>query len=162
MSRRSRGLSLVELIIAFILFLIAVPTIYSTMTTNYRHSVVSRNRVAANFISRSFFEEVSGHPFGQPAPKSWPVPVVGGTFPSTPAGWENLGWPAVQDIVVFVEDRQQKMTFLRQVQLKNGSLIGKSTENFDQLTIKVTWVETGDTREKSATGKITVWRQDAP
>lgn len=160
---KQRGISIMELLLALVILLIAVPTIYTTIATSYRHSVVNRNRVAANLIARSFFEEVSAHHFGRPAPKSWPVPTIGALPTSSPNDWQALGAPAVEELMVFVENRQQQMKFLRQLALKNGSLIGKdASKGWDQVTLKITWKETQDVREKSATSSIVVWSQDAP
>lgn len=138
---------MVELIIGFFIVAIALLVLYSTFAGSYRSAVMTRNRIAANYVTNSFFEEVYGHRFGQDKPGGWPTATIGPVVEKDPPGdWmENGQMPDVQELDVYIDGRPQKLVFYRQLFLANGSLIGKgSGENWDEATLVVTWREKGD------------------
>lgn len=164
---KRRGLSIMEAVLAFFLIAVALVTLYSTFAGSYRHSVMTRNRIAAGFLSTSFYEEVEAHPYGRPKPRSWPDPAIGPPKPTAPAkGWAKEGYPSVQSLPTYVEDRVVDSYYHRQLSLANGSFIGKGAgENWDEITVTITWEEVGDGKnpggQKQLTSSRLVWRNNA-
>lgn len=164
-----RGVGIIEVVLAFMIIAVALVALYGTFMNSYKLSVMTRNQIAAHFLATSFFEEVEGHNYGDPAPAAWPVPTVGdppATPPPPPSNWEGAGWPGTQSLPVYVEGRIQASNYHRQLSLRNGSLVGKSTDNWDEVCLIITWKEGGSetnpTGLKTLTAKRLVWRENAP
>lgn len=164
---RQRGASLVEAVLAFFLIAVALVALYGTFSGSYRHSVMTRNQIAATFLANSFFEEVEAHSFGSGQPPSWPVPKVGASGLDKPGpGWQQAGYPSTQTLPIYVEGRVQASNYHRQVWLQNGSFVGKgSGENWDEVTVIITWEEMATQAHpgglKTLTARRLVWRENA-
>lgn len=148
---RRRGIGLTEVILAIAVVSVALIALISVFGSGARHAVQTRNRTAAIMLAQSLMEEIQGHPYGLPAPASWPVSA-----------------PGQESIEVWVEGKKQAMDFKRTVAFENGSAIGKGAgESWDQATITITWEEYDPTakggkhEEKQVVTRATVWRQCA-
>lgn len=139
--RRRAGLSLVELVFAVGAVMLALLVVVSTFGTSASLALHSRNRAVAALIAESYGEEVRAHPFGLPAPESWPLDRE-----------ERVSVPC------WVEGRPQEMEF--QVRMasarglcapRGGNATGSSADDprdWDQVTITVTWRERGSTPDR--------------
>lgn len=162
---KKRGFSMLDVILTTVLIAVALIALYATFGSGYRHSVMTRNQIAANFLVSSFFEEVQAHDYGNPAPPSWPVAGFGtAAVADPPAGWQGAGFPSTQSLPVYVEGRVQASNFHRQLTLANGSLVGKTPANWDEVTLTVTWEELASKDNtkglKRLTARRLVWREN--
>ncbi len=163
--KKQRGFSMMDGILSSFLVAVALVALYGAFGGSYRHSVMTRNQIAAAFLVNSFFEEVEAHPYGSPAPASWPVASVGKvTLVDPPAGWQGAGFPSTQTLPVYVEGRVQASNYHRQLTLANGSFLGAAQGNWDEITLTITWEESGSkvnvTGLKRLTAKRLVWREN--
>lgn len=158
---------MIELLAAVLVLGLGGLALFSTFGRNYRVSVMNRNQIASAFVAASFFEEVEAHRYGADFPTSWPSPLVCDQAPTLPTGaWETAGYPTTQSLPLWVEGNQVSQVFHRQVVLKNGSFAGKGLkENWDEVTLTVSWRESGNPNNPSGIKQFTarrmVWRENA-
>ncbi|MBT9585015.1 hypothetical protein IV102_16855 [bacterium] len=141
MKAGNRGLGVIELLFALGLMVTAVFTLLSVFTSSSRHAVMSRNRTVAILVCHNMLDECKAHPFGRPAPKIWS---------------ESRETP----VTVYVEGRPQEMEFKKTVTYANGSFVGKTAGDSDEVTIKVEWKEGAgpNNGHKEMSVKVPVWR----
>ena len=134
-------MTLIEIILAIFIFVTATVVLFRAFTANKRLSVQSRDRTAAQLLMGNLLEEVRAHPFGLPAPQTWP--------PDNPPGkeWELAGFPEVQTVPAYVEGKVQKMVFHRQLTYE-GSLVGKGRNGYDVVTATISWRDPGHSTPK--------------
>src|SRR5687768_13475476 len=141
-----RGFSIMEIILALAVVAVAFMVVLSLFSSSARHAVQTRNRTMAMLLAQSLMEEVQGHTYGTAAPKAWPLDA-----------------PQTEAQTVYVDGRPQEMIFTRKMELENGSLVGKSAENFDRATIIIAWqeIETagGPPRPLEVKATSAVWRK---
>jgi type II secretory pathway pseudopilin PulG len=152
--RRTRALSMVEVIIGFFVLAAAGAVLFSYLGSSYRLSGMTRNRTAATFLAGNFVEEVKAHNYGQPAPASWPTVT---TETSPPDGWDGAYTPddpnyAKIDLLVY--GRTNRLVFYRQLRLENGSFIGNGNNKTDKVMLTIWW------REKTAENENAFKRLD--
>lgn len=137
--RRRQALSVVEMVVCFGILAFAIPVLFSSFSSSYRFSAMTRNRSAAVLLAGSFLEELKSHEYGQPAPKTWP----GDHGP--PPGWDakfNFGNPNFQRIDLLVYGRPARLEFYRQLKFENGSFIGRDPDQkTDKATLTLYWHE---------------------
>lgn len=140
--RRTRALSMVEIIIGFFVLTVAGAVLFSNLSSSYRFAGMTRNRTAATFLAGNFVEEVRAHQYGEPAPKSWPAVT---TDTSPPSDWNeqfDAEDPNYAKIDLLVYGRATSLIFYRQLRLENGSFLDKSKSNkTDKVTYTVWWRE---------------------
>ena len=138
---RSRGLGIVELLFAMGLMVTAVFTLISVFSSSTRHAVMSRNRTVAVLVCHSMLDEFKAHPYGTAAPQSWK---------------ESLETP----VTVYVEGRPQLMEFHKTISYANGSFVGTSAGDSDEVSVKVEWSEGvgANMGHKEMSVKVPVWR----
>ena len=145
-------MTLIEIVLAVFIFAVATLVLFRAFTSNKRLSVQSRDRTAAQLLMGNLMEEIRAHPFGLPAPQTWP--------PNTPPGadWESGDFPEVQTIPAFVEGNPQKMVFHRQLAYE-GSLVGQGKNNYDTVTATISWKDPGHPRLKELKAQLAVRRR---
>jgi type II secretory pathway pseudopilin PulG len=145
-------MTLVEIILAVFIFVVATLVLFRAFSTNKRLSVQSRDRTAAQLLMGNLLEEVRAHPFGLAAPQTWP--------PNNPPtkGWESAGFPEAQTIPAYVEGNVQKMIFHRQLSYE-GSLVGKGKNNHDMVTATISWKDPGHPSLKELQAHLAVRRR---
>jgi Tfp pilus assembly protein PilV len=152
LGRSRRAMSLIEVVLAVFIFVVATLVLFRAFTANKRLSVQSRDRTAAQLLMGNLLEEVRAHPFGLPAPVTWP--------PNNPPSkdWESAGFPEAQSIPAFVEGNAQKMVFHRQLAYE-GSLVGKGKSNHDVVTATISWKDPGQPRLSDLQARLVVRRR---
>ena len=147
-SMKRRGVSLIELSLAFFLVLIATMVFLTIFSTSSRQSMQSRNRTVAVILANTMMDEIEAHPFGAPQPPGWKVAV------------DN-------PVQVWVEGKLQNMDFHKKLTYANSSFVGNVTGDTDEVTITISWAEgVGDTQagavgpndNKIMTVRTPVWR----
>lgn len=145
---KPRGVSLIELSLAFFLVIIATLVFLTIFSSSSRQSMQSRNRTVAVILANSIMDEIEAHPYGAPEPPAWTAPVD-------------------QPVQVWVEGQPQNMDFHKQLKYSNGSFIGKASNDTDEVTITISWregvgdsqpgvVDSGD--NKILTVRTPVWK----
>lgn len=120
---KRRGFSIIELVFALSILLMAFVVILTVFTKSNRYAVQSRNRTAAILLANSMMEEVEAHPYGSPKPKSWVYEV------DTP-------------VKVWTEGKRREMDFHKELKFENGSFIDTTkTDTHDTVTITISWHE---------------------
>lgn len=141
-----RGFTVTEAVVAVLVLATVLLAYYSLTQTTVRSVAQTRNYALATVAAENAIEEILAHPYGQPLPeKGWsfdPKVIIGGRASSTP-------------FAVSVE-----------TDLKgggNGSFLGKSQEDYDFLTVTVSWREPEPSgvgsREQRLDFQLTVRRQ---
>lgn len=121
-SRRWRGFSLIELIIAFCLIVVGFFTFFSVFSTGSHHAVQTQNRAAANLLAQSYMDEFRSHRFGTAAPPEWAQKTE-------------------QPVRMVVNDRETLLIFHKLVEYETGAFIGSNSGDEDKVTLTVTWKE---------------------
>lgn len=122
---QSRGINLIEILLATCVLLVAFVFVITAFSGSARQAIQSRNRKLAILTAQSWLDEVRAHDFGKPAPASWPI-----------------NKPGLETYRFVVSGKEQLAEFPVEMTFENGSLIGKGLENFDRVTIVVRWEET--------------------
>lgn len=146
--RRLRGFSLIEILIAAVVASIVFLSFMSVFRSSYQYARMTRNRAVGILLGRSLLDEVEAHPYGAPAPRNW---ADGQDVPAR----------------IWIEGRPVTMIFHKKFSYRNASFVGKSKKNedFDVVTIMLSWKEAvgpqklnavGDTQELRLT--VPVWR----
>ena len=126
-----RAYSLTEAIIASLLICVSFLVLFSIFTSSSSLAVQSRNRSVAMILAQSWMEEIRAHAYGAPAPDHWA---------------EEMETP----VVAWVEGRPQDMNFWKTISYANGSFIGNSALDFDEVTIIFEWEERVGDRQTSS------------
>lgn len=136
---KRRGLGLIELVLAFAVFVVAALFVFTVFGGSSRHAVQSRSRKLAIMTAQNLLEEAKGHEFGTPAPESWPL---------------DQEKPVKYRFVVY--GRESMAEFRAKIELENRSLIGESEEDFDRVTVTIRWDAglSGDEAEMKAQEKL--------
>jgi type II secretory pathway pseudopilin PulG len=137
-----RGFTVVESLMAFFVMAVAFVALMSVFSGGAHEAMQSRNRTVALLYAESFLEEVRAHPYGAPAPKRWKSDTV-------------------RPVKVQVEGREQVMEFSQEVSYANKSFVGGSSENTDEVTLRLRWKESLGTKKdhhKELVVKVPVWR----
>jgi type II secretory pathway pseudopilin PulG len=139
--RRRRAFSIVEIILALALLIVTGFAMLSFFTQSGKHAVHTRHRKLALVTAQNLLEEVRAHPYGEPAPKTWPLDP------------QN---PLTESYLFVLAGNRQAEDFKKSMTFQNGSLIGKTQDDFDEVTVKVTWEDQGDPerQEVSATAQV--------
>lgn len=137
--RRSRGLGIVELMIAMALMVTAVFTLITVFSRSSRYAVMSRNRTVAILVCHSTMDELKAHKFGTPAPKSWGEPIA--------------------PVTIYADGRPQAMEFKRTIKY-GDPFVKPSSIDADEVSITVEWDEGigQGNGHKTMTVKVPVWR----
>ena len=129
-------MSLIEIVLAVFIFVVATLILFRAFTANKKLSVQNRDRTAAQLLMGNLIEEIKAHPFGMPAPKTWPPN-------KEPSGdWGSAGFPEVQSVPAFVEGNPQQMLFHRRLSYQ-GSLVGDGNRDYDTVTATLSWKDPG-------------------
>ncbi len=146
--RKKRGFSLMEIIIALAVTVVALVAFLTVFSSSNTHAVQSRNRSVAILMVQSLMDDIETHTYGDPEPIWWTQTTE-------------------DPVTVWVSGRQQKMEFQKEITYQNGSLIGNSNNSSDLVTITVTWREgIGDSQtdqaitehNKQLQVQVPVWR----
>lgn len=123
--RRGRAaFSIMELILVLGVVATAFLVLFTQFSSGARHAVQTRNRVLGLMLKQSMVEEIQAHPYGQPAPSSWPV-----------------DGEKVESFVFYVEGRPQAMDFRKKMTMDTHGCIGRSADDNDVVHVTVTWDE---------------------
>ena len=150
--RHRQAMSLIEVVLAAFILVLASLILFRAFTANKRLAVQNRNRTAAQLLIGNLFEEIQAHPYGLPAPKDWPPDKEPG------ANWQSAGFPEVQEIPAYVEGKVQKMVFHRRLSYE-GSMVGNGTKNYDLATVTIQWSESGHKGLKELSAQLLVRRR---
>lgn len=142
-----RGFSLIEIMIAMALMMFGFFTFFSVFSSGSHHAKQTRNRAVAMVLAESYMDEFKAHTYGDPAPKLWDEPED-------------------KPIRLVVGGREQQFKYHKTIQYKNGSFVGKSKEDFDLVTMVISWRENVGDREtpsgqddnKQLKIEVPVWR----
>ncbi|MCA9780825.1 MAG: hypothetical protein KC800_29095 [Candidatus Eremiobacteraeota bacterium] len=142
-------MSLVEIVLAAFIFAVASTILFRAFTANKKLSVQNRDRTAAQLLMSNLLEEIKAHPFGFPAPQTWP--------PDNEPGddWQSAGFPEVQSIPAYIEGKPQQMLFHRRLSYE-GSLVGKGKNYYDTVTATISWKDPGHPALKKLQAQLTV------
>lgn len=134
----SRGASIIEALIAVTVVFGGFLVVATLMAASLRLSVQSRNRTYAYLVAESTVEMLNTHRYGEPQPDFWTEPEYSRVIVE--------GAPQVQ-----VTEFKKKFSY------KNGSFIGKSDEDYDRVTVEITWTEGAGSGGQPRTHKLTVY-----
>jgi hypothetical protein len=84
------------------------------------HATQSRHLVLAELVADSLIEEMSAHNYGDPAPASWTEP---------------------EEVLTVFQGRKLYVKYEKKIEYLNGSFVGKSKDDTDEIMITVKWVE---------------------
>ena len=126
-----RAYSLMEVIIASVLICTSFLILFSVFSSSSSLAVQSRNRSVALILAQSWMEEIRAHPYGAPPPEHWADEI------ETP-------------VVAWVEGNPQDMNFWKTISYSNGSFIGNSTLDYDEVTVVFEWEENVGNRQTSS------------
>jgi len=122
MKRWKNGFSIIEAIIAIMIILGAFLVVISLAAASLRYSTQSRNRIYAQMVAESMLEKIRAHNYGDPEPDFWKMTEI-------------------SRVTTEGTDRPSVTEFKKTITYKNGSFIGNSDENFDIITIVISWEE---------------------
>ena len=144
--RQQRGFSLIEIMIALAVSVVALGAFLSIFANNNDHAVGSRNRSVAIMLAESLMDDIEAHKYGAPEPLRW-------------------SQAEEKPVSVWVSGREQKMEFNKSMVYENGSFVGNSNGNSDLVTITISWREGfGDDQtgaldtNKELQVRVPVWR----
>lgn len=143
-SRRlgSKGVLMVELIIACLIIAVAILTLISTYSLVAAMAAKSRNQIKADMIVKSMIDRIRAHRYGDPEPYNWKGQEIIRIIPEVPVS-EAL---KVSKVSMF--------TFKRDIDYENKSFIGKGSQDYDIITITVSWAESHPgMQDRSSKGK---------
>ncbi len=103
--RFERGLSIMELIVAFGHIMVGFFTFFTVFSTGSHHAVQTQNRAAANMIAQSYMDEFREHNFGTPAP----------------AHWAN---DTEKPVRMVIKGRETQFVFHKKIEFTNNAFIG--------------------------------------
>ena len=146
MTNHKRGFSLMEILIALAICLVAMVAFLGVFAKNNDHALGSRNRSVAILLAESLMDDIETHTYGAPEPRRWT---------------ESEEKP----VSVWVSGREQQMLFHKTVSYENGSFVGQGAGETDMVTVTITWREgfgddqttTGDDN-KELEVRVPVWR----
>lgn len=148
MSHKTRGFSLIEIMIALAVSAIALAAFLTVFSKNNSHAVGSRNKTVAILMAQSLMDDIESHAYGQPAPQWWSEEK------------EN-------PVSVWIGGREQRMDYQKSVAYENGSFVGDGdgNETSDVVTITINWRENfGNDQQASSDAnkelfvRVPVWR----
>lgn len=124
---RRPGFTLVEVLLAAAVVLLAAVAFFNVFSTSVRQSVKSENRTAAVLLGHSLLDELEAHPYGYPAPPSW--------TPNT--------WLEARPVQLIADGRSVEQVFHYKILLETGGLVGATSPipPQDVATIVITWRE---------------------
>ncbi len=141
---KQRAFSMVEIIIAMAVVIMAFFVMIQVFSSNYKYSTMTRTRSIATVLCQSLMDEVESHPYGTPRPQSW------AESDETPAQ-------------IWIEGKPQDVTLHKKIEY-SGGLDGSKPEDTDLVTITVSWREGLGEDKKAQNGdhqlvvKVPVWR----
>ena len=127
---RSRGFSLVEVLIAAAILLYAAWAFFSIYAVSARESVHSQMLYLADLTGDSVLEEVEAHQYGRSAPASWGLPQNRGV-----GEWQTVSYD------VIVDSKKVKTVFHVRWQVENGSFLGSASVPSDRVSVVISWQE---------------------
>lgn len=125
---KNRAFSLAEVIVACGVMVFGVFVFFSVFSTSSHHATQTQNRTIAHLMAESYMEEFKAHPYGEQIPKHWEEKE------------EN-------PVTMVIKERPKTLTFHKSIEFKNGSFVGKSSENTDLVTLIITWEENVGNKE---------------
>ena len=130
--KRTIGFSIIELVIASFVLAVGLLALVSLYSSFYTLSVKSRNRVYAEIIAKSTMERIREHDYGEPEPPSWNENVTLRFFSEVDASSAVKGGSG---------PGANLAVFKKKVEYQNGSFVGKTDDNYDAVTVTLTWEE---------------------
>lgn len=139
MTRRKKGFSIVEALIAIAIITFGFLVVVSLISANLRSTAGGRNRIFAAMVSSSMMERIRAHRYGDPIPQSWND--LGPYSP--PAQPNNPTWPYRDTLTYLIEGNSYPTTvyFYKTVTAQNGSFFGTTSGNCDVITVTIRWKE---------------------
>ncbi len=134
--RRERGVLLVELMVAMCIIVIGILAMLGSFALFATLSAKTGNRVYAEILAKSMMDRIRAHRYGDPEPYNW----------STGETLKILPDVTMSEALAKKRSGKQKssvtyLTFNKKVEYENGSFIGKTTDNYDVITITIGWSE---------------------
>jgi prepilin-type N-terminal cleavage/methylation domain-containing protein len=142
---KNRGFSLIEIMIALAVSVVALLSFLTVFTNNNNHAVGSRNRSVAILLAESLMDDIDAHTYGNPEPLRWTRETE-------------------DPVSVWVSGREQKMEFHKSVTYENGSFVGQGNDSSDLVTITLSWREgfgndqASGNQNKELQVRVPVWR----
>lgn len=116
------GFSIMELVFALALVMVAFYTFVNVFTSGAAHGVQTQSRAAANMIAQSYMDEFRSHRFGSPAPASWSEPEE-------------------RPVRMVIKDTESFLAFQKSIEYETGAFVGTAAGNRDKVTLIVSWSE---------------------
>ena len=141
-----RGLTLIEVLVAMFLIMVAAGTLLAAATLASKGGEFSREEALGQLLAASIVEDVEAHQFGSSRP-----------FP----GWtDNSGtWERKVSFRAFEGGLPVENNFylkVRKADKGNGSFFGRGSENYDKVHLEVSWRTTD--KDHHLEGEVEVTR----
>lgn len=146
---KRRGLSLIEVLIACAVLLIALLVLITSYSQSLRQATQTRERQLALIVADNLLERVRAHPYGTSKPDDW-------------GSEKSL---QTESFFLVIDGREVQAVFQTLIDVSdggNGSFFGRSDKPHDTLKYSVRWREPqpdGSSLDKDLTFETTVWRQ---
>ena len=129
---KQKGVFLIELIIAMVVIVTGLIMILNIVGSMSALAAKTRNRVYAEIMARSMLDRIRAHHYGDPEPEVWKNEEILKIIPDIPPkDAVNLSGRPVQGAI----------SFKRDIKYENGSFVGKGSDNYDIVTVTITWHE---------------------
>ncbi len=118
--RHPHGFTMTEVLVSMFIIFTGFFVLISVFKLSTLHATQSRHQVLAELVADSMIEEITAHDYGDPDPPSWTEP---------------------QEMLSVFQGKKLYIKFEKIIEYKNGSFIGKTDDNTDEITIRIRWVE---------------------
>ncbi len=118
--KRLCGFTFTEILVSIFIIFAGFFVIISVLKLSALHATQSRHAIVARLIADSLIEEVTAHTYGEPAPPSWTEPHY---------------------IISVFQGRKLNVKFERKIEYQNGSFVGNTEGDTDELLIIIKWAE---------------------
>jgi prepilin-type N-terminal cleavage/methylation domain-containing protein len=114
------GFTIMEVIVTLFILASGLLILFTVFTMTVRDATTNRNWMVAELIADSILEEIQDHEYGSPMPPSWNQP---------------------QKLTAIIQGRSVVTTYERKITCLNGSFIGQTNGDYDQIEVVISWTE---------------------
>lgn len=136
LKRREKGVLLVELMVAMCIIVIGILALLGSFALFATLSAKTGNRMYAEMTAKAMMDRIRAHRYGDPEPFNW----------NSPSTLKVLNDIEINEVLKNRKSGNQKVkvsnfSFNKSVEYKNGSFVGKTNDNYDEITLTITWNE---------------------
>lgn len=118
--KNPQGFTMAEVLVSIFIIFTGFFIMITVFKLSALHATQSRHLVLAEVIADSLIEEMTAHTYGDPAPAYWTEP---------------------EEVLTVFQGRKLQVKFEKKVEYLNGSFIGKTSDDNDEVMITIRWIE---------------------